>query len=160
MNVFDTVVQLLKVFTLTVATVVLWEKVITPNQRKGLYLKSRRCCSLGWGSTPIFNLIIILHKYHRSLLQNPTQGFTFLLEAPHKIKMYRNARQSRNWQTVFKLGIVTSYRDALSLFFSSIPGDQYDAFLDTYPQNIVNSVRSQTGISQVWKMNNILMCQG
>lgn len=49
---------------------------------------------------------------------------------------------------MFKLGIVTSYRDSLSLF-KSIPGDWYDAFLDTYSLNIINSVRSQTGISRL-----------
>ena len=41
-------------------------------------------------------------------------GLNFLFKTPAKIEMYHNAQQSHNWQTMFKLGIVTSYRD---LFF-------------------------------------------
>lgn len=85
MNLFDTVVQLPKFFTLHSGHSGAVRKGDHTASRERLVWKSRRHCSLSWGWNSIFNLIIILHKYHRSLFQNITQWLKFLIQqrSPH-----------------------------------------------------------------------------
>lgn len=132
-----------------VATVVAVSKGDHTESRERLVWKSWRHCLLSWGWNSIFKLIIILHKYHRSLFPNTTPWFKCLIQAPPKVEMHHNAHQSHNWQTTFKLGIMTSYRNSLFFIFLLINSRRLVWCVFRYSQNIINSVRSQTAISSL-----------